>query len=111
MSLTVKDLKRVFNMTYGVRSKWSNVLLNLGVHFSTIESIRQTHYYPDDCYFEGLRAWLTSGERSWKDLEEAVSSPSVGREDIGMVIRDHIKSIGSTNSIALERQTGKLLAS
>ena len=62
---------------------------------------------PEDCYREGLKEWLGSGERSWGDLVEALCSPTVGRRDIAMVInKDYILSAGSP--APLVKQTGML---
>ena len=107
MSLSIEDLQSVYSMTYGVRSQWFKVLLELGVPHDTIVSIRLIHRNnPDECYLEGLTEWLQFGRRSWRDLEEAFSSPAVGRYDMAEMIRDHIRSIGSASSV---RQTGKFL--
>ena len=51
------------------------------------------HDTPDQCYHEGLSEWLEGGERSWGDLVEALSSPTVGHSDIAMVVeRDFTRS-------------------
>ena len=61
---------------------------------ATIERIRvRCRDHSDHCYREGLTEWLEGGERSWGDLVKALSSPTVGRSDIAMVIeRDFLGS-------------------
>ena len=87
MAITIADLKEVYRTTFKARSKWKNILLELDISSVTIESIGVScHNNPDDCYREGLREWLEGGERSWKDLVEALSSPTVGYKDIAFVI-------------------------
>ena len=58
-------------------------MLELGFTADEIDGIRKTFQNdPDDCYREGLSEWLKGGERSLKDLMEALSSPTVGHSDI-----------------------------
>ncbi len=48
---------------------------------------------PDDCYREGLLEWLKGGEGSWRDIVNALSSPTVGHSDVAMTVeKDHIQS-------------------
>ena len=101
MSVSISDLKKVYIATFEARNKWRNILLVLDLSKATIESIsKRWQDNPDDCYREGLSEWLESGERSWGDLVEALSSPIVGHSDIAMVIRrDYIPHVQSTGSI------------
>ena len=110
MTITLADLKKVYRITFEARKEWKNILLELEVSSATIRSIGvRCHDDPKDCYREGLSEWLEGGERSWGDLVEALSSPTVGHSDIAMVIeRDYIQSAGTTSVIISERQTGKL---
>ena len=87
MSITITDLKRVYKVTFEARNKWRNILLELEVSSAAIDSIGERwHENPEDCYREGLKEWLEGGERSWGDLVEALSSPTVGHSHITMVI-------------------------
>ena len=87
MSITLKDLKKVYAATFAARNKWRNILLDLDVDSSTIDSISTKCLdIPDDCYREGLAYWLRGEERSWSDVVEALSSPTVGYDDIAMII-------------------------
>lgn len=94
MSLTVADLKDVYVATFHARNKWRNILLHLEVPPTTINSIGVAWgNNPDDCYREGLSEWLTSGNRSWKDVVDALSSPIVDHSDIAKTIEQgHIHS-------------------
>ena len=110
MSITAADLKKVYRTTFEARNEWKNILLELEVSSATIRSIGvRCHDDPKDCYREGLSEWLEGGVRSWGDLVEALSSPTVGHSDIAMAIkRDFIQSAGADTIITSGRQTGKL---
>ena len=105
MSITITDLKRVYKVTFEARNKWRNILLELEVSSAAIDSIGERwHENPEDCYREGLKEWLEGGERSWGDLVEALSSPTVGHSHITMVIeREYIKSFGTTTIVTSGR--------
>ena len=94
------DLEKVFAITFVARNQWKHILLKLGISGTVIESIRvRCHDVPKDCYYEGLTEWLKSGERSWGDLIEALTSPAVGHNDLArMIERDYIQSPSDTNS-------------
>ncbi len=102
--LTIEDLKKVYLVTFDARVKWRNVLLVLDVSPATINSVgTKWRDNPDDCYREGLSEWLTGGERSWKDVMEALSSPIVGFSYIARTIeRDHLQSTGASNPTAVK---------
>ena len=103
MSITREDLKVVYKATFGARNEWQNILLELGVSSTTIYSIEISRQgNPTHCFRDGLSEWLTGGVRSWRDLVEALSSPTVGRNDIAMTIeRNYIQSA----SVTSEKQT------
>ena len=88
-TITTNDLKTVYSRTYKARNKWSNILLALDMSNDTIESIGKTHHgSPDDCYRMGLSEWLSSGSRSWQDMVQALSCPTVGHNDIAIAIKE-----------------------
>ena len=109
MSITIADLKKVYTTTFEARNEWRNILLELEVSSATIDSIGVRYCdNPKDCYREGLSEWLEGGERSWGDLVEALSSPTVGHSDIAMAIkRDYIQSAGA-DTIVTSGRTSKL---
>ena len=93
--LTIADLKRLYLVTFDARIKWRNILLILDVPSATIDSIgKEWSNNPNDCYREGLKEWLNAeGEKSWKDMVEALSSPIVGEFHIAKTIeKDHLQS-------------------
>ena len=104
MSLTTADLKTVYVTTFAARNKWRNILLVLDVSPATIESIGvQFRDNPDDCYRKGLAEWLNAGERHWRDMVEALSSPVVGHKDMARAIeRDYTQSVGSGSTAAYD---------
>ena len=110
MSITIVDLKKVYRTTFEARNEWKNILLELEVSSATIRSIEISCYNdPKDCYREGLSEWLIGGERSWGDLVEALSSPTVGHSDIAIAVeRDYIQYADTTTIITSGRQAGKL---
>lgn len=106
MSISIDDLRIVYKTTFEARNKWQNILLELEMSSATIESISvRCRDNPDNCYREGLTEWLKGGERSWKELAEALSSPTVGHYDIAKAIdRDHNQSTGTTTIPTRESQ-------
>ena len=94
MSLTIEDHNKVYTATFEARNKWKNILLGLGISYTDIDDIGvKCHNNPDDCYREGLALWLNGGERSWGDLVNALSSPTVGHKDIaGQIERNYTHS-------------------
>ena len=109
-SITIADLKVVYKATSEAHEHWQNMLLELEVSSDVVENT-VTHKYRYNtaiCYREGLRKWLEGGERSWGDLVEALSSPTVGRSDIAKEIeRDYILSAGS-GQVTSKKQMSKL---
>ncbi len=97
--LTIDDLKKVYSATFGARAKWRNILLMLEVPPGTIDGIgMKWQDNPDDCYREGLNEWLRREKRSWEDMVVALSSRTVGYNDIARTIeRDYVQSTGGSN--------------
>ena len=85
--LTIENHNEVYTTTFEARNKWKNILLGLGISHADIDDIGvKCNNNPDDCYREGLALWLNGGERSWGDLVNAFSSPTVGHKDIARKI-------------------------
>ncbi len=99
--LTMADLKKLYIAMFDARTKWRNILLFLGVSPDTIDRIgMQWQDDPDDCYREGLKKWLKNGEKSWKDVVEALSSPTVGYSGLARTIeRDYPQSAALSSPI------------
>ncbi len=106
--LTIADLGKLYTATFAAQTKWRNFLLALEISSDTIDSIGEKwSNNPEDCYREGLKKWLKGGERSWKGVVEALSSPIVGQSDIAKTIeRDHVQSAGiSTTDVTSNGKT------
>ena len=108
MSLGIADLKKVYKTTFEARNKWKNILLELEVSSDTTDSIGEKYRdSPEDCYREGLKEWLKNGERNWRDLVEAFSSPTVGHGDLASVIeKEHIQHADSASTVTSGIQAG-----
>ena len=98
-NLTIAGLNKVYLATFDARVKWRNILLMLEVSAATLETIdTKCSNNPDDCYREGLLEWLKGGERSWRDIVKALSSPTVGHSDIARTVeKDHVHSTTPTD--------------
>ena len=106
-SITIADLKVVYRASFKAHEHWQNILLELEVSSDVIKNTHHKYHNTAICYREGLRHWLKGGERSWGDLVEALSSPTVGRSDIAKEIeRDYILSAGS-GQVTSKKQTSK----
>ena len=103
----MSDYEEVYQRTFRAHNKWKSILLALGVCIETIHEIRLICH--DDlivCYFKGLKEWLKTRERSWRDLVEALSI--VGHSDIAKEIeRDYIQS-ASSPGVTSQKQMSKL---
>ena len=108
MSITIADLRKVYKATFEARNEWKNILLELEVSSANIDNIGvRCRDNPKDCYREGLKEWLEGGEISWKDLVEALSSPTVGHNVVATVIvRDYIQFAGAASIVTSGRLTG-----
>ena len=112
-SITIADLKVVYRASFEAHEHWQNILLELEVssedlQFKQLHFVRGSHDNTMHYYREGLRQWLEGGERSWGDLVEALSSPTVGRSDIAKEIeRDYILFTGS-DGVTSEKQKSRL---
>ena len=109
MSLTIADLIKVYVATFDARTKWRNILLLLGISNATVASIAvRCREDPDECYREGLAEWLKGGERHWRDMVEALSSPVVGNKDMARAIEKDQKLISeSSKGDASEESDGE----
>ncbi len=97
-NLTIADLNKVYLATFDARIKWRNIMLMLEVSAATLETIgNEWSNNPEDCYREDLLEWLKGGERSWRDIVKALSSPTVGHSDIARTVeKDHVQSTNPT---------------
>ena len=111
--LTIADLGDLYTTTFDARIKWRNILLVLRISSATIDSIgKEWSNNPDDCYREGLKEWLNEGEKNWKDVVKALSSPIVGHSDIAKtIVRGHehaiVQSVSASNPTPVVKSEGK----
>lgn len=106
MSLKIDNLEEVYTAAFDARSKWRNILFTLEIETNRINSIGDTwENNPEICFREGLSEWLKSGKRSWKDLIQALSTPTVGYKDVAKVIeKDH--GLDNDDADESDEQTG-----
>ncbi len=97
--LTIADLGKLYIATFDARIKWRNFFLVIKISSDTIDSIgKEWNNNPDECYREGLKEWLKSGERSWEDVVKALCSPIVGHVHIARTIeKDYLQSTDASN--------------
>ena len=70
--LTVDDLRVVMKELHGVRAKWHNIGVQLGVSVGTLKAIEKQYSDPTDCLRESLTAWLTSPTPMWTNIVDAL---------------------------------------
>ena len=108
--LTIANLGDLYITTFDARIKWRNILLVLRISSVTIDSIgKEWSNNPDDCYREGLKEWLNEGEKNWKDVVKALSSPIVGHSDIAKtIVRGHehaiVQSVSASNPTVVKSE-------
>ena len=76
---------------FGVRTKWYNVGLRLGVSADVLDSIRSQHGPdPDECFREMLKRWLQSCDPSptWSALVKALRSPTVNQHQLARQVEE-----------------------
>lgn len=92
--LTTGNLAELYSATCDARDKWRSVLFLLGLSSDSVWNVARKYDNPEDCYREGLKEWLKGGERTWKDVVEALSR--AGLSHIAKAIeRDHVQSAGA----------------
>ena len=82
--MTLDDLRELVNLLNPVRNKWYAVGLQLRVPVSDLNSIRSQFSDLGERLCEMLQLWLKRQGTSWTDIFEALSSRSVGEEQLGV---------------------------
>ena len=84
IALTRKDLREVLNELHTVRDKWMIIGLQLGVEYSVLQDIEKQPEGDDPNRNKRLLSVLLHAIEvhsiTWKDICEALSSPSVGEQ-------------------------------
>ena len=72
--LTVDDLHVVMKELHGVRVKWHNIGVQLGVSVDTLKAIEKQYLNdPSDCLRESLMTWLKSSTSMWTNIVDALN--------------------------------------
>ena len=78
--LKFRDLSAIQKTTWGARSQWYNVGLELGISADTLDAIKRNNRdICEDCYTTIVKHWLKvkHPRPTWTALAEALKSPSV----------------------------------
>ncbi len=89
IALGPSNLLTVLEELCGVRFKWYNIGLQLGLSMGILETIR--HDYRDqsmDCLREVLRTWLKSGcDTTWNRVIQGLMSPAVAEGRLSCALK------------------------
>ena len=102
VDLVPDNLKDVQDLVWDVRTKWSNLGLELGIKIADLEVIEKNNSNDvDTCFKKMLLMWLRMVDPfpSWEDLVSALEKSSVGRKDIAEKIRDSIATISPAGGV------------
>ena len=81
--LSDADLADIMELSFGARTKWYNIGLGLGLHYTILDGIAADSVTADTCFRKMLVEWLHSGKiRTWRALAEAMGKITVGRHDL-----------------------------
>ena len=58
---------------HGVRAKWHNIGVQLGVSVGTLKAIEKQYSDPTDCLRESLTTWLKSSTPMWTNIVDALN--------------------------------------
>ena len=103
VDLVPDNLKGVQDLVWDVRTKWSNLGLELGIKIADLEVIEKNNRSDvDTCFKKMLLMWLrmVNPFPSWEGLVSALGKSSVGRKDIAEKIRDSIATISPAGSVS-----------
>ncbi len=83
-SLTVDNLKDVYDAVYPARDKWYVIGMGLKVAIGILDAIEADETSTNGRLLKTLQEWLQIGtDCSWATLKKVLESPMVGRNDIG----------------------------
>ena len=83
------DLVGVHRAVHTVWHKWYLIGLGLRIPSHALDTIKEQHNTPLNCYTRMLQVWLNteSSPPTWSDLVQALSSPVVGENRLAEEIR------------------------
>ena len=102
VDLVPDNLKDVQDLVWDIRTKWSNLGLELGIKIADLEVIEKNNSNDvDTCFKKMLLMWLRMVDPfpSWEGLVSALGKSSVGRKDIAEKIRDSIATISPAGGV------------
>ena len=86
--MKVDDLSSILDELYDVSPKWYSIGLQLRLPISDLDAISKENQHPRDCLLEVIHIWLKrSAKPTWKDLVDALESPTVGYPALGRSLR------------------------
>ena len=84
------SLKTILDSISTLTAEWFNLGVALGLSYDTLRHIESNYQgHAHRCQTEMVIVWLQKTDnvhRSWRSLVSALSSPSVGRNDIATMI-------------------------
>lgn len=84
VTLTIDDLGTLSNKLHGIRAKWKQFGLQLGVDTGTLDGIEYEFRNPGNCLMETLKQWLkTHPQPTWEAVIQALQSSSVNEKQLG----------------------------
>ena len=93
-SYSSEDLAELLTLLHGVRAKWKNIAIQLGLPKEDIDAIASdNNYKTEDCLTESITVWLKGVEPTREQLAKALQSPTVGREDIALTVHPNLKKL------------------
>ena len=93
-SYSIEDLAELLTLLHGVRAKWKNIAIQLGLPKEDIDAIASdNNYKTEDCLTESITVWLKGVEPTREQLAKALQSPTVGREDIALKLYPNLKKL------------------
>ena len=96
IDLSIDDLGVVNEASLDARIKWYEIGLELGISPDTLNAIKEeSQSNSGTCLRNTLMYWLqNSTNRNWRALANAMSSRTVGRQDIAdRILQKHAKNL------------------
>ena len=89
--VSISDLCKVQKCTWGARTKWYNIGLELKIDPETLSVIENDHRNVDDCFRVMLTTWLRT-KPTLSALAEALRSPTVGYDNVADKVHQFLQS-------------------
>ena len=92
--LSVDDLAAVQRKVYAAKTEWYNLGLELGLRFSTLDSIDARYSNdPSRCFCQVLKEWLKgiNPPPTWHAMVNALKSPTVAQSHLAEQIQTELQ--------------------